>query len=189
MSRASIEIPVEISWSKPFDYYNGNATITTRTDKYKWSRKMVKVHFREDANQAIIDAKMRGKFTGEYGASWEVVTAKASVEYELSVDITNTVNSVTRDEVKEEIEESGVAVLEGTRADCLPITVTDVLSGPRRYRLPFGVLCLSSRALSEGEVLCRWGGRDRVADRGLSYRRAAGDEAHRAIGGGKAGRI
>ncbi|GAB1207956.1 hypothetical protein APSETT445_006693 [Aspergillus pseudonomiae] len=95
-----------------FDYYNGKDTTTTRTDKYTWSRKMVKGRFREDANQAIAEAKFRGQFTGEYGASWDVVSAKARVEYEVSADIKNTVNSVTRDEVKEEIFESGEEVTE-----------------------------------------------------------------------------
>ncbi|GAB1198007.1 hypothetical protein APSETT444_007313 [Aspergillus pseudonomiae] len=112
MSRTSIEIPAEVSWSKAFDYYNGKDTTTTRTDKYTWSRKMVKGRFREDANQAIAEAKFRGQFTGEYGASWDVVSAKARVEYEVSADIKNTVNSVTRDEVKEEIFESGEEVTE-----------------------------------------------------------------------------
>ena len=48
-------------------------------------------------------------------------------------------------------------VLKDTRVDCLPITVTNILFDPRRYRLFFSVLSLSSRALSKDKILYRWG--------------------------------
>lgn len=107
MSPVSIELSGTIYWSKPFDFENGDAVTIKRTEEYTWSREMTKVQFREGATNAVVEAKARSKFTGEAGGSWEVVTAKVSTELELSLDVTNTINSVSRNETKEEIKESG----------------------------------------------------------------------------------
>ncbi|KAL4803080.1 hypothetical protein BDV18DRAFT_163605 [Aspergillus unguis] len=107
MSQADIALSGVVYWSKPFDFQNGENVTITRTEKYKWSRTLTKSHFWEDANKAVIDAKARSKFTSEEGASWEVVTAKITSEIEMSLDVANTMESVSKSETHESFEESG----------------------------------------------------------------------------------
>jgi hypothetical protein len=115
MSEVTIELPGTIFWSKPFDFENGDAVTITRSEEYTWSREMTKVHFREEANQAVETAKSQSTFGGEAGGSWDILSAKVSTEYTLSEEITDTVSSVSRDETREVIKESGT---EKTVCEC-----------------------------------------------------------------------